>query len=156
MDFSKRLQFRNRAIEFMNHYGLSDWSFEWSNAHKILGECNFKHRTLKFSTKWVDVNTIEVMEDTILHEIAHALAGPYAKHGFLWQNIAKKIGATPRACATDKRLVFPSGPYIFDCRNPNCDIKQYFFQARTLGRVAVCKKCNTRNYITKNLEYFNE
>lgn len=39
--------------------------------------------------------------DTILHEIAHALAGPAARHGPAWKSIARRLGATPKSCAPE-------------------------------------------------------
>jgi len=43
----------------------------------------------------------EQLTDTILHEIAHALAGPAAKHGPAWKAIARRLGATPKSCAPE-------------------------------------------------------
>ena len=42
------------------------------------------------------------MTDTILHEIAHAIAGANAGHGPVWKAVAKRIGAAPRARAEEK------------------------------------------------------
>ena len=39
----------------------------------------------------------EQIRDTVLHEIAHAIAGHEAGHGPLWKATARRIGATPRA-----------------------------------------------------------
>ena len=41
------------------------------------------------------------VRDTILHEIAHALAGAKARHGPAWKAIAKRLGATPKARAEE-------------------------------------------------------
>ncbi len=43
----------------------------------------------------------EQVRDTVLHEIAHAIAGPEAGHGPLWKATARRIGATPRARACE-------------------------------------------------------
>ena len=43
----------------------------------------------------------EEIRDTVLHEIAHAIAGPEAGHGPLWKATARRIGATPRAKTYD-------------------------------------------------------
>ena len=39
------------------------------------------------------------IKDTLLHEIAHALAGPKAGHRYEWKRICLQIGATPSAIA---------------------------------------------------------
>ena len=41
------------------------------------------------------------MTDTILHEIAHAIAGVEAGHGPAWKAVAQRLGATPRARAEE-------------------------------------------------------
>ena len=41
------------------------------------------------------------VKDTILHEIAHALAVARAGHGPAWKTVARRIGATPKAHAEE-------------------------------------------------------
>jgi predicted SprT family Zn-dependent metalloprotease len=36
--------------------------------------------------------------DVILHEVAHALAGPFVGHGPTWKTIAKEIGCSANRC----------------------------------------------------------
>ena len=45
----------------------------------------------------------EQIRDTVLHEIAHAIAGREAGHGPLWKVTARRIGATPRAKAYESQ-----------------------------------------------------
>ena len=45
----------------------------------------------------------EQIRDTVLHEIAHAIAGREAGHGLLWKVTARRIGATPRAKAYESQ-----------------------------------------------------
>ena len=40
--------------------------------------------------------------NTILHEIAHALAGAKPGHGPAWKTVARRIGATPRAARAQR------------------------------------------------------
>lgn len=37
----------------------------------------------------------EQLEDTILHEVAHAIAGSRAGHGPAWKSVCREIGANP-------------------------------------------------------------
>lgn len=39
------------------------------------------------------------LRDTVLHEIAHAIAGHKAGHGPAWKAIARKVGARPVRCS---------------------------------------------------------
>lgn len=54
------------------------------------------------------------VKDTVLHEIAHALAGHEAKHGPVWQKIAKEIGANGQRVTKDKGT-FADAKYLFVC-----------------------------------------
>ena len=45
----------------------------------------------------------EQIRDTVLHEIAHAIAGREAGHGPLWKVTARRIEATPRAKAYESQ-----------------------------------------------------
>lgn len=87
------------ARQKMDLHGLKDWRLGFSAAKRRYGMCSYKRRTIEISLHHaVDGLTDEVV-DTILHEIAHALAGPSAGHGPKWKQIAISIGATPKACA---------------------------------------------------------
>ena len=49
-----------------------------------------------------ELNEEKEIEDTILHEIAHALAWTYDRfkgHGKIWKDWARKVGANPKACS---------------------------------------------------------
>lgn len=93
--------FKELATLFLKHYGLAQmgWSVSMFEHDKHLGECDYEHKTLKFSRGLVSqVDNLQRI-DTILHEIAHAIAGSQAEHGPGWKRIAKKIGAYPKAVA---------------------------------------------------------
>jgi predicted SprT family Zn-dependent metalloprotease len=52
------------------------------------------------------------VRDTILHEIAHALAGPKHNHDARWKSIARSIGCTADRCHT---VDFAPARYIASC-----------------------------------------
>ena len=70
-----------------------------------LGICRFKggkpfEIVLSFNAFQHDANASE-FRDIVLHEMAHAIAGIRAGHGFAWQVVARRIGArTERTCGT--------------------------------------------------------
>ena len=59
-------------------------------------------------------NEDEEVYDTLLHEIAHALAGPGAGHGPVWKAICIKIGAKPHRCYGEQ-VNMPQGRYQATC-----------------------------------------
>lgn len=95
----ERLQkFIEQARTLMNSHGLQDWILRLDESYRFLGKCNFRDQVILLSRGHVLDGKDEDIKDTILHEIAHALAGPKAKHGPKWKEIARRIGATPKAC----------------------------------------------------------
>ena len=91
------------ARELMDKHGLGDWTFAFLEAERRLGDCNYRDRVIRVGrTHALDAGEAEI-RDTILHEIAHAIAGPEAQHGALWKATARRIGATPRANVYERR-----------------------------------------------------
>ena len=91
------------ARALMDDHGLGEWTFAFLEAERRLGDCNYDQRVIRIGrTHALDASEAEI-KDTILHEIAHALAGPEARHGPAWKAIAKRIGATPRANVYERR-----------------------------------------------------
>ena len=89
------------ARELMDAHGLGNWTFRFSGARTRLGECREREQLIRVSLRHAVAGDPEAVRDTILHEIAHALAGAKAGHGPAWKVIAKRIGATPRARAEE-------------------------------------------------------
>ena len=91
------------ARGLMDEHGLGEWTFAFLEAERRLGDCNYAERVIRIGrTHALDASDAEI-RDTILHEIAHALAGPEARHGALWKATARRIGATPRANVYERR-----------------------------------------------------
>ena len=87
----------------MDEHGLGDWTFAFLEAERRLGDCHFQDRVIRIGRAHaLDASEAEI-RDTVLHEIAHALAGPEARHGPKWKATARRIGATPRANVYERR-----------------------------------------------------
>lgn len=73
------------------------WKFEFNNRKRALGLCSPRNRTIYLSN-WViqnSNNTFETWEQTMLHEIAHAIDVENrgrSDHSWIWLNIARQIG----------------------------------------------------------------
>ena len=87
-----------QARSLMDSHGLQEWNLRFDESYRFLGKCNFRDQVILLSRGHVLDGKDEDIKDTILHEIAHALAGPKAKHGPEWKKVAILIGAKPRAC----------------------------------------------------------
>ncbi|MXX07831.1 MAG: SprT family zinc-dependent metalloprotease [Gammaproteobacteria bacterium] len=90
-----------QARELMDRHGLTDWSFRFNDAEKKLGVCRYREKRILLSRGHAANGARDQVTDTILHEIAHALAGPRAGHGSDWKTVARQLGATPKSCAPE-------------------------------------------------------
>ena len=87
------------ARRLMEEHGLEDWTLAFVEARRRLGDCRYRDRVIRISRAHALEGSEEQIRDTVLHEIAHAIAGPEAGHGPLWKATARRIGAVPRAKA---------------------------------------------------------
>lgn len=85
------------ARQLMNRYGLADWNLGFIESTYRLGDCRYGDRLIRISRNLALDGRKALIRETVLHEIAHALAGREAGHGPLWREVARRIGATPRA-----------------------------------------------------------
>lgn len=98
---SRLVEVAAQARQLMDRHGLGDWSFRFNAARKKLGVCHYREKLILLSREHAADGTPVQVTDTILHEIAHALAGPRAGHGPVWKEIARRLGATPKSCAPE-------------------------------------------------------
>lgn len=85
-----------KARELMDQWGLEDWKFKWNNRKRSFGVCRYGKKEICLSRYLLN----DDWEDTVRHEIAHAKAGPYAKHGPEWKAWCYRVGARPNRCST--------------------------------------------------------
>jgi predicted SprT family Zn-dependent metalloprotease len=93
------------AFTYMHLHELDDWHFRFDRATTRFGCCHHRSKTISLSSALVCLNEKSQVRDTILHEIAHALAGPKVRaHGREWREIALRIGCNGRRCYGDEVL----------------------------------------------------
>ena len=64
-----------QARSLMDEHGLASWTFRFSAAERRLGECREREKVIRLSRRHAVHGDPREVRDTILHEIAHALAG---------------------------------------------------------------------------------
>jgi predicted SprT family Zn-dependent metalloprotease len=138
------------ANQLMKEHGLyPQWSFQFTNAVRIFGSTNFNKRLIKLSRVLTEINDEEHVRDTILHEIAHALAGPGIGHGPTWKQIAIEIGCNGQRTFSSKIVNTPQHRWTGTC--PTCDRKI----KRHIRMDICCGKCS-RFYDPKNAFIYTE
>lgn len=116
------------ARRLMDRHGLRDWQFRFNNRKRALGICNHSDRHIELSRYFVRDNDEQAVRDTLLHEIAHGLAGPEAGHGPRWKAICRRLGARPER--VDRHATMPVGDWQATC--PQCG-EQYSRHRRPPG-----------------------
>jgi predicted SprT family Zn-dependent metalloprotease len=109
---------------------LESWTLTWtSKAVRIAGVCKYNSKTICLSSVFVahPDNSFDDLKDTLLHEVAHALAGKQAKHGPQWRAVARSIGCSATRCHMMKSGV--EHRYRFGCGCP----KKVFTRDRVKG-----------------------
>ncbi len=86
----------------MDVHDLEQWTLAFVESRRRLGDCWYDHQLIRIARHHAIEHPEPEIRDTVLHEIAHALAGHAAGHGPVWKAIARRIGATPRAKAYDR------------------------------------------------------
>ena len=97
------------ALRLMQEHGITDdgWTFRWSHGKQTLGTASYGRKKITLSHYHATLNDEDAVRDTILHEIAHALAGPGNKHNHIWRAWCRRIGAKPERCDTTCNVPLP-------------------------------------------------
>ena len=103
--------------EFLKH-GLHDWTFGLARTKRRLGVCKYRPKRIEIAEYYARNSSLESVIDTLLHEMAHALAGPAAQHGPAWKSVAIRLGAIPRAYDHSPETVVQPGDWQTTC--PAC------------------------------------
>lgn len=135
-DAQHRSMFFNSLLrrEMEWHGLLPHWKVLFDNARTRAGRCNFSTASLTFSRNLVAYASPREMRNIILHEIAHALAGPEHAHNKHWREIALHIGCDGERCHT---LQLNKPRWILCC--PRGCWRKRRFQRSIKSRA--CKRC---------------
>ncbi len=113
------------------------WTFGFNNRKRCLGLCRFDAKRIELSAAFVQRNDEPAVRDTVLHEIAHALAGPKAGHGQAWKDACVRIGAKPERL--DREADMPAGRWRAAC--PGCGHEHTRHRRPARGARYHCRAC---------------
>jgi predicted SprT family Zn-dependent metalloprotease len=103
-----------RARVLLARHGLATWTFAFDGAKRRGGACHFARRRITMAAGFATTAAEAEVEDTLLHEIAHALVGRRHHHDAVWQAKAKAIGCTAQRCHS---VTFSEHPLVARCVN---------------------------------------
>jgi len=129
--------------EYFKKHKLDDWTFHFSNAKRRFGCCYYARKKITISKELTKLNSEEIFVNTLLHEIAHALCGPFAGHMKQWKLKAIEIGCDGKRC-WDSRKLITSQIYTVIC--PKCGHKSQYHKEINVACTRCCVKYNGGRY----------
>ena len=133
------------AAQELKKHGLHGWAFGLADTKRRLGVCKYRQKRIEIAEYYARHSPEESVLDTLMHEIAHALAGPAANHGPRWKAVAIRLGATPRSCETSQQAVVEPGDWQATC--PACKrTAQLYRRPRSLTGYRC--RCEARSPLT--------
>lgn len=115
------------------------WTFRWDHARRRAGACHHDKHQISLSVPLTTLGSLADAEQTMLHEIAHALCGKKEGHSRTWLATARSIGYTGHVRHTGPaadhlarwRGTCPAGHVILRYRKPR-------------NMIASCVQCHPR------------
>lgn len=137
------------ARTLMAEHGLVHpaWTFRLGRPKTRLGFCQWWNGSrgrdaigqIVFSKHFLHLDDYQI-KDTILHEIAHAIAGHKADHGPEWRMVCRQIGALPNECADLKSEERVEHKWTGICPNDYTHTAKRN-QLTKRGRYSACSTC---------------
>ena len=124
-----------RGTDMMRAHGLQDWRLTLDHARRRAGQCDYRNKTISLSRHYVRYADEAHINDTILHEIAHALVGPRHGHDAVWRQKAREIGCTATRC---HNLEFSHAKWLMSCPNGCFEVSRHRKKANM-----ICAQCKT-------------
>lgn len=87
------------ANNLLVEHDLEDWSFQFNSAKRRLGYCYYTGKIISISKHMLDLPD-EKIKNTLLHEVAHALAGIDAGHSYCWKRVARSLGCDAKTASS--------------------------------------------------------
>lgn len=118
------------------HLDSAQWRFGFDNAKRRAGLCNFTEKRITVSRYLATKFDDDEVHQILLHEVAHAMAGPRAGHGPTWKRTAAMIGYVGGR-THDGEIAHEHAPWVGACPAGH---PHYRFRRPT--REQSCGKCS--------------
>ncbi|GAB2518126.1 hypothetical protein GCM10027064_14750 [Microbacterium petrolearium] len=116
----------------------ASWTFAFDNAKRRAGLCDYARKRISVSRYLAARYDDDTNHQTLLHEVAHALAGPAAGHGREWKRIARGLGYVG-GTTHDGETATELAPWV-----GVCPAGHTAYRHRKPTRPASCVKCSPR------------
>lgn len=87
---------------------VKNYTITYTQDVRRLGYCDYQNKVIGISLNHIKLSEEHLVIDTLLHEVAHAVAQHRARlngvrikaHGFEWRSACLEVGAKPERCKT--------------------------------------------------------
>ena len=129
------------------------WRVTTTRGKQTAGWCNYRKKQIGLSAYVIPAHTEDATFDTITHEVAHAIAGKRAGHGWEWKRIHQELGGNAKRTYGKesfidgrepdhlKRAPRSEAPYVGTCPNGH---EYNRFRIPRREREQSCSKCCPR------------
>lgn len=114
------------------------WSFGFDNAKRRAGLCDFGRKRISVSRYLAARYDDDTNHQTLLHEVAHAVAGASAGHGPRWKRVARDLGYVG-GTTHDGETATELAPWV-----GVCPAGHVAYRHRRATRETSCAKCAPR------------
>ena len=128
----------NLAKSLKEKHGLHDWKIKLCNNKVAFGTCYTGKKLITLSRYLVKLNSVEEVHNTILHEIAHAIAGRGHGHDLLWRRMFISMGGNGKRCYHSSETITPKPNFIGTCSNGHVETR---FRLKKRALQMACGKC---------------
>ena len=114
------------------------WSFAFDRATTRAGLCDHRARRISVSRHFAERYEDDEIHQVLLHEVAHALAGPRAGHGPRWKAVARDLGYEGKRLL-DHSISSDLAPWVGHCPSGH-----QVFRYRRPSKPTSCAQCSRR------------
>jgi len=116
----------------------ASWGFGFDSAKTRAGLCDYTRRRISVSRHLAARYDDDEIHQVLLHEVAHALAGPQAKHGPRWRAVARDLGYAGGRLHQG-RIADELAPWVGRCPGGHTH-----YRYRRPERQLACGRCSRR------------
>lgn len=124
------------ATTLMREHGLDDWELVFDRAKARAGVCRAATKQIGLSRLLTALHDEAEVRDTVLHEVAHALVGPWHGHDAVWRAKAREIGCSATRCLPEE------APRVAAPWLGRCAAGHEVGRHRRPERVMSCRRCS--------------
>lgn len=120
------------------HLDPERWSFGFDRARTRAGQCDYGRQRITVSRHLAERFDDDDIHQVLLHEVAHAIAGPRAGHGAAWKRAARELGYVGSRLH-DGPIAEDLAPWVGTCPNGHVH-----YRYRRPQRALSCARCSRR------------